>query len=71
MSPIGSVVTMDFQGRRLPVQVLPPRCSCVKCSCVKCRGEEDCGKEPFCLIEFKEQRDQVVQLNHPGNGFTL
>lgn len=67
MSLIGSVVTLGFQGRRLPVQMLPPSYSCVKCS--KCQCEDDCGKEPFCLIEFKEQRDQVVQK--PGNGFTL
>ena len=24
-----------------------------------------------CLVEFREQRDQVVQLSHLGNSFTL
>ena len=65
---VGSIASVDFQGRRVTGQVLLPGCSSVKCTS---HGEEDCCKEPFCLIEFKEQRDQVVQLSHLGNGFTL
>lgn len=65
MSP---VVTVGFKGKS-PQTVPLPGCSCVKRG--KSPGEEGCGQQPFCLTEFKEQREQVVKLNHLGKGLTL
>ena len=69
MALVGSVATKGSQGRRVTAQALPPACHSVKCG--TSWDEESCGEQPLHLTEFKEQRDQVIQLNHPGNGSTL
>ena len=66
---MSSVVTMGFKGKRVSGQALLPGHGCANRG--KSPGGEGCGRQAFCLIEFKEQRDQVGELHHLGKGLTL